>query len=226
MQYLGGKAKVAKYLVPIINSYRKPGQLYIEPFIGGGNIFVHMDAPKLGLDLHPQLIALYKAIKTGWEPPKIVSEEDYKRAKAGEFDDALRGFIGFACSFSGIYFSGYARSGDRNYALNSYNWFTKNRESLSLGDYELFDFMNLTEWGGALIYCDPPYRGTAGYSTGAFNHEQFWDTVRVLSQDNTILVSEYMAPNDFEVIYELERRLEMQSKDKTPRIERLFKFKG
>ena len=38
MQYFGGKARIAKDIVSVLNEYRKPNQLFVEPFCGGINI--------------------------------------------------------------------------------------------------------------------------------------------------------------------------------------------
>ena len=40
-----------------------------------------------------------------------------------------------------------------------------------------------------LIYCDPPYQHTTGYSTGGFDHDKFWDTMRKWSKNNYIFIS-------------------------------------
>lgn len=53
---------------------------------------------------------------------------------------------------------------------------------------------------GAVVYCDPPYKGTAEYSEGGFNHKDFWDWVREISKTNPVYVSEYEAPDDFRVV--------------------------
>ena len=50
---------------------------------------------------------------------------------------------------------------------------------------------------GALIYCDPPYRGTRPYTSMApFDHNAFWLRVREWASDAEciVLVSEYDAP--------------------------------
>ena len=40
MKYIGAKTKIAKYIVPIIQSYIDNNniELYIEPFVGGFNL--------------------------------------------------------------------------------------------------------------------------------------------------------------------------------------------
>ena len=43
-----------------------------------------------------------------------------------------------------------------------------------------------------IIYCDPPYRGTAEYTDNDFDHRQFDDWVRKLKYD--CFISEYNAP--------------------------------
>ena len=35
MQYLGGKTRIAKEILPIILADRKEGQYFVEPFCGG-----------------------------------------------------------------------------------------------------------------------------------------------------------------------------------------------
>lgn len=56
----------------------------------------------------------------------------------------------------------------------------------------------------SVIYCDPPYSDTAGYSVGKFNHEEFYDWVRNESKNNIVLISEFKAPEDFICIYSFE----------------------
>ena len=43
---LGGKAKTAKDIVPIIESYLGWGQIYVEPFVGGANVIQHVKSDK------------------------------------------------------------------------------------------------------------------------------------------------------------------------------------
>jgi len=58
----------------------------------------------------------------------------------------------------------------------------------------------------AVVYCDPPYKGTTEYAVGGFDHDIFWDYVRNLSQKHSVYVSEYQAPDDFECIFEYEQK--------------------
>ncbi len=58
-----------------------------------------------------------------------------------------------------------------------------------------------------------------------FNYEKFWDTVRHLSQNNKVFVSEEAAPEDFEIVWSktVERKV---GDNKKIAIEGLFKLKS
>lgn len=76
---------------------------------------------------------------------------------------------------------------------------------------------------GAIIYCDPPYIGTAEYTANdtTFDHQKFYDWCREKAKTNPVFVSEYHCPSDFKNIYEFERRQTL-SKGETKYNERLF----
>ena len=76
---------------------------------------------------------------------------------------------------------------------------------------------------GAIIYCDPPYIGTAEYIANdtTFDHQKFYDWCREKAKTNPVFVSEYHCPSDFKNIYEFERRQTL-SKGKTKYNEKLF----
>ena len=64
----------------------------------------------------------------------------------------------------------------------------------------------------AVIYCDPPYKNTAGY-LGSFNHEKFWTWVRV--QTEPVFVSEYTAPADIKVLMAVNKKTRLSAKGMT-----------
>jgi site-specific DNA-adenine methylase len=71
-----------------------------------------------------------------------------------------------------------------------------------------YNEINIPE--GAVIYCDPPYKGTSEYKEGSFNHTEFWDWCRKIAKTNKIYVSEYSAPPDFETILKFEQKSTLQ----------------
>lgn len=229
MRYLGGKSKTRKQIAGYLESIRE-GRQYLEPFVGGAWILQEMSGERYASDSNGALITMYKALQTGWVPPEDVSEELYREYKAKQNeDDPLTAFIGIGCSFGGKWFGGYAGRTERNYAVNAKNSLLKQLPLIQdvkflHRDYRWFFPEN------TLVYCDPPYEGTTGYRSG-FSHKVFWDTIREWSEKkhgNTVVVSEYKAPADFQCVLEIPIKTDMRMKDgsKDSRIEKLFTYKG
>lgn len=228
MRYFGGKARIGKELAEFINQLHPDLGLYVEPFGGGCSVAEHIKAKKrVVADRHPDLILMWQALQGGWLPPTSVSEDEYKLAKDAE-SSALRGFIGFGCSNSGKWFGGYARdSTGRNYAQNAHNGVLKKIGNMQDVEFRNLDYRDVPA-ESAVVYCDPPYSGTTGFSVGKFNTVAFWEWVRLMSKTNTVYISEYSAPDDFETVWEKSVKTDMKDshKEKIPRVEKLFKIRG
>ena len=231
MRYMGGKAKIAKHIVAFLNQHRQPGQLFVEPFLGGCNILPLMALPKWGNEINPSIGMFYSALRDGWEPPGTVTEEEYKALRHAEHSP-LRGFAGMACAFGGDFFAGYAtqKTGTRNYANNGRNTALKTQPGLQGSTITWTDYRDMIIPDGSLVYCDPPYAGTTGYNKTQFDHDAFWQWVRALSLRCTVFVSEYTAPDDFEVVWEYVRDCGLKqgknsTESKPKRIERIFQYK-
>lgn len=228
MQYMGGKARISREIVGILESVRISEQQYYEPFIGACSIFSSMSCPKIGSDVHQDLIMLWNAVQDGWIPPDTVSEEEYELAKSAP-SSALRGFIGFGCSFGGKWFGGYARGyKGRNYASNARNSILKKSSGLNHSGCYIIQcsFEDLSP-EASLIYCDPPYASTTKYNgTDHFNHQRFWNVIRDWSINNIVIVSEFDAPPDFTCIATLSKRVDMRYSEtsKNRPEEKLFCF--
>ena len=106
MRYMGGKVRIAKYLVPVLQERLKDKDTFVDLFCGSCNIVSAIKAPnRIANDLHKELIALHKAVQQGWVPPSVVTEEDYKQAKQAE--DHLKallvlGVVSVVYTFVGI----------------------------------------------------------------------------------------------------------------------------
>ena len=227
MRYLGGKSKIRKQVAAFLESVRKPNQVYFEPFVGGGWVLQEMSGKRVASDGNKALIALYKAVQDGWEPPEFVSEDDYKiYQKLQASDDPMTAFCGFGVSFAGKWFGGYARSeGKTCYAATSKRSLMKQKPMLRGVHFESRMF---NEWNpkDALVYCDPPYAGTTQYGAfDGFDHELFWQTMRDwVSRENTVVVSEYSAPDDFVCVEEFVSQMGLSVGDKVTRPKRVEKL--
>lgn len=173
-------------------------------------------------DTHPDLIELLKAVRDGWVGPKTVTGKEYQVIK-GEEPSVLRGFIGFGCSNSGKFFGGYARDATgRNYAANARSSLLKLAPKIQGVEFRLEAYSDFDQQVD-LVYYDPPYDGTTGFTTGPFCTETFWGWVREVSRRSIVLVSEYNAPDWMNVLWQKNVRTDMNSKDgKLSRVEKLF----
>lgn len=207
MQYLGGKSKISKDIAKIINDEIGGNKSvpFVSLFCGSCAIESKVETDtKILNDAHPYLIALYKALQNGYEMPDSISREQYYWVKEHkDADPALTGFVGFGCSFGGKWFGGYASNNRKEkYDKQTKNSLCRIIHSLSNAKFYNLDYRAVPIPDNAVIYCDPPYNGTTGYSTGKFNSDEFWDYVRGLSSTHKVFVSEESAPKDFECIWE------------------------
>jgi DNA adenine methylase len=228
MHYLGGKARLNKQISAFLNGIRE-SDVYWEPFCGACWVSIKIDAPiRVLSDAHPQLIAMWQHLQTGWEPPDTVSEGMYNLAKhTDHFPDYMQGFIGFGCSWGGKWWGGYARDpkSDRNYAKNARNSLLRKTPLLTDVDFTCVDYSKITPSVISQIYCDPPYANTTGYGNNKFDSDIFWKIIREWSSlGHQVVVSEYVAPDDFICVKEFPTKTDLGNKEnaKIPRIERLF----
>lgn len=237
MRYLGGKARVSKPLTDFLKSVRKTNQTYVEPFVGGGSVIRLMDGQRIASDFCPYLITFYKQLQNGWLPPEIISEERYKELKQLYKETVCNGEIGFAmyfCSFGGKAWGGYARDKkgvvDNRLINGQYRDSVKLQKDIKDVTFICYDYETLFKWledikSKCLIYCDPPYKGTTEYKN-KFDHVRFWKVMREYSTIHDIYISEYVAPEDFECVWSIERKTNLNIKNggKSNRVEKLFKY--
>lgn len=234
MKYMGSKARFAKHLLPIILNDRKPHQSYIEPFAGGMNMIDKVEGIRIANDQHEELMAMWQAlIYDKWDPPKSVSEDEYKAIKyhQNDYPKHLVAYVGFN-SFGGKWFAGYRRDkqGKRDYWAEHYRNITKQVPNLEGVILSCKSYTELEIPENSIVYCDPPYASTTKYRDG-FYHEQFWEWCRQQSKaGHHVFISEYNAPEDFKCIWEKPAKTSFSwHADNLPAkksIERLFVYKG
>lgn len=220
MRYLGGKKRLAKLIKEtIMNEVGIGNGHYYEPFIGGGSVGAVMGNSfdyAYYSDIHPDLIAMWNALKDGWQPPTEASKEYYDTLKKDTTVSPERGFIGFGGSFGGKFFNGYARGfqangSPRNYPAESARAVAKDIQGMKAKKETLFTCQSYDEINptpSSIVYCDPPYENTTGYSsTPKFNHEKFWAQAKNWAEKGShVFVSSYQAPEEWEVLWEKEHR--------------------
>jgi DNA adenine methylase len=202
MQYLGGKAYLAKYISPIINKYLDYSDTFYSPFCGAINVECRLKFPKMYLsDINYYLIMLYRYMQHGWLPPENVSEEEYNYIKTHRNEHpGLSGFVGHACAFGGLFFAGYAR-GSYNYAKVGYSSILKKFVPLIDANFDHKDYRELFPIN-SVVYCDPPYQDASKDNRyPSIDSDEFFQVMRDWSKNNLVVISEYRAPNDFVSIF-------------------------
>jgi DNA adenine methylase len=229
MRYLGGKSRIRKQVAGYLESIRKPEQVYFEPFVGGAWVLQEMTGKRIASDGNFALIEMYKALQSGWTPPESITKEQYAEYKAKQdARDPMTAFVGIGCSFAGKWFGGFASSKERNYCSNAKNSLSSQLPKIASCAFVHGTFDTHLVGDGWLIYCDPPYQGTTAYGAfSGFDHDKFWATMRSWSVNNTVIISEYSAPKDFESMLEIETKTDMRFSDgsKKETTEKLFKLK-
>lgn len=221
MQYFGGKSRISNELSDELNKMLKKDQSFVDLFCGSCNVVSKIcdSRVRIANDKHPYLIKMHSEIQKGWIPPSNVTEEEYKHIKNNlDENQQLSGFVGFACSFSGKWWGGYARNkrGD-NFALQSKRSLLAKHNTMRDVIFTSFDYNKVDIPHGSLVYCDIPYKDTTQYSNilGIFDHEEFYNWIISNKENFTVVFSEYKknVPSCFSIIWEKNSNKEIRNKN-------------
>lgn len=224
MQYMGGKSRIARSIAEIINEIPRRKIKNCQTHCSdnhagcGGNCFVSLFcgscaveskvqgfSRKLLNDRHEYLIAMLQGVQQGYNLPEHITLEQYRYIRENkDADPVLAGFVGFGCSFGGKWFGGYARNKTgTNYAEQSKRSLLKDMATLQDAQFVCGDYRRLCIPPNSVIYADPPYNNTTGYTGDKFDTTEFWIAMRLLADlGHTVFVSEQEAPPDIQCIWE------------------------
>jgi len=228
--YMGGKVRLAKHIREVILSYVPEGErvAYWEPFVGGAAVLERIAGDFqwcYASDVHEDLILMWQAVQAGWLPPSEVSEEEWRRLKFAE-PSALRGAVGFGCSFGGRWFEGFARCGGRgdDFAGALHRALMKSISRIQNVTFQQVSYIDAKPTRDLVIYCDPPYQSAKRFSgTNAFNSAEFWQRAREWSEAGCkVFVSEYTAPEGWVSVWSRETQISLKTEGDAVATERLF----
>lgn len=236
MIYMGGKARIAKHILPLILRDRTDGQFYVEPFCGGCNMIDKVKGNRIANDKNTYLIQMWRHLTKGWEPPMVIEKDFYQavrevwKQKSGAFPPELMGWVGFTGSFNGTFFrayTGHARStasGVRDYIGAAMRSILRQVDDLRGVCFLNRDYKDLVLPSKCIIYCDPPYRDTESYrNQNTIDHRDFWEWCRKkVKQGHKVFVSEYSAPDDFRCVWEMELKTSFGRRKAKNAVEKLF----
>ncbi|AHK11677.1 AdoMet-MTase [Shewanella sp. phage 1/41] len=235
MKYMGSKARIAKYILPIILKNRKEGQWYVEPFVGGANMIDKVDGNRIGADSNTAVIDALQFIRDCSTPKNNseYSELDYMRdAKLARSNCSISGLSSYALiafSFGAKWIGGWSRGknskGDRrDYVTEQHKASEKQKPLLQSVNFIGCGYSDLEIPPQSIIYCDPPYAGTTKYKDD-FNHDEFWQWCRdKVKEGHQVFISEYNAPDDFECIWSKDIQSGLNTNSTKKGVEKLFVF--
>jgi DNA adenine methylase len=181
MRYVGGKARIAKWIrdhiLEVADQYRGVDLTYVEPFVGSGAVLEQVARSGrfqklIANDVHPDLIRMWYALtKEGWEPPPYITKEDYQQLQSSYVPSPLRGYAGFCVAFGGKWM-GWLEQRPPQQAGERLSVLRRARILRSV-EWKNIDYAELTIPPTSIVYCDPPYLDTTGYSCGDFDHDRF-----------------------------------------------------
>lgn len=239
-RYAGGKYRLGRYIAKNIEDYEQMYDMknnitrrrpYLEPFVGMCGVMrhIHTNRRRVGCDLNLDVIAMWKSLQEGWEPPMEITENEYNRLRDDVPEgDPSRGIVAHGASWGGYYFSKYMPDIYPGCRRNVMKFFPL------VSDVDFKDggcYTKFLDVKGYTIYCDSPYANSIG-ATGKksrflnqFDHDKFWEDMRHLCKHNLVFISEGIAPDDFRIIWEKETLSRMAGKGiekRKVRSERLY----
>ena len=244
MMYMGSKYKIGKRIIEAIKNDLKEQNLtemtWVEPFAGSLGMLFHTGGifgKRIASDVDEDVITLWQRMQEGYVPPEDVTAEIYQsvRFNQSQHPKELVAFIKNGCSFGGKSWGGFAKpdSGGRNYPAEASRLCQK--KIARCMDVEFFHcvYQNLEKIAvtkfnqQTVVYCDPPYANTTGYSKDGFSHQEFWAwCVEMAKRGPIVYVSEYSKPDsvDADLIWEMTRKNALSQKTKV-QTEKLYRVK-
>lgn len=220
MHYMGSKARHAAEIIAITCSGRKPGQTYVEPFVGGGNVICRVPGPRIANDVNRYMVALLDAVgNQGWLPPETMSKDEHALIKADpdKYPPELVGFAATGPTFGSVWMGPWAADPDGKSGMR----YRQARDAVKkdapglrgikfhCGFFDQFDIPP-----ESIVYCDPPYAGDAldsserGYgskvkidvgetlSKNNWSTNKFWKWADgLVCAGHCVFVSEYCGPS-------------------------------
>jgi DNA adenine methylase len=239
IKYVGSKNRISKEIVPIIQKCIDEHDIhtYFEPFVGGANMIDKIKCNRcIGNDINEYLIALLKAVQSGWNPLESVTmtKEFYNNVKDNKdkYPKEILGLCGLCATYNAKWFGGYAGivhtkiDTYRNYYEEAVKNLLKQKDDIKDIKFISTDYLTLneTKMKNWVIYCDPPYQDTTKYNNIGFEYDVFWQWVRDTSKNNFVFVSEYNAPKDFKCVWSKVLTTTLDKSSRSTATEKLFTY--
>lgn len=234
LSYQGSKRRLMPALQSIARERSRDCRFYVEPFLGGANSIAAnvYGLPMILSDAHGELIALYTALRDGWEPPAVITRSEYEAARRRDPDlpTHVIAWRLLAASAKSRYDTSWAKDPRRNgdliapYSKPQAEAARKLGLALKGAELHALSYERLKIPSGSYVYCDPPYKGTAEYKVSGFDSEAFYEWAEKTASEfgRTVIVSEYQAPDHWPVIHRQELLATIGKSNNAKRLEKVF----
>lgn len=223
MVYMGGKFRIRKHLLPILQKEADKAEGYLEPFCGGCNVIEKIcQKNRVAADRNKWLIEFWKSLDKLDDLPRELSREEYSKTRdrynKGEVNWYISA-VGFLGSFGGRFYDGGFGDGVWEGRINN----VRNQlEGLKGVEFICRDYKDTPDLRNWVIYCDPPYQGVKGYREGLV-YDEFWTWCKEMSKKNIVFISEMNCPIG-EVVWEKEVKRTI-GEERPTAVEKLFRIK-
>jgi len=200
MKYQGSKTRIVKDILKIMLSVRGD-RVWVEPFVGGGNMIDKVTGKRIGADINKWAIEALTIIRDRVEDlPKNNTEftkDDYEKIRQGA-EHEFKAIAGFCYSFGSKWLDTWAKGKGRDFVKETYSSLNKQKPLLQGVELICCAYNELKIPENSLIYCDPPYKNTRKYNkVQSFNHSEFWQWAEEQAKNHIVFVSELTAPENW-----------------------------
>jgi DNA adenine methylase len=211
---MGSKARHAVELIAITCANRRPGQHYIEPMVGGGNVICKVpraDGPRIANDINSRMVTYLDALGNhGYEPPASMTKIEWSKLMKdpNSYPPELVAFAATCLTFGSVWMGEYVKEEGR--CLQGRNGALRDAPGLTgITFYSMpYDQINPHIPPESIIYCDPPYANTTIYegaktkiaigeslAKNTWKPLTFWKWADALvDEGHRVYVSEYKGP--------------------------------
>jgi site-specific DNA-adenine methylase len=210
MRKYGGKSanghRIAKVLKQFMKKHKGKYKNYVEPFCGMWGVGKHLikKLHKYGIKAYASdgcedLILLLREIRDGtFKDPGYITKQRWYQLKYSTIPSAERAVAGFGYSYMGVWFNGYLADAfhDPNYLYTNLLSFAPLLEKVKMRYSDYHKAMRGIK-GRSVIYCDPPYEGSACKfgSTYGIDHKAFKRRVKKWKQQgHAVFISSHEFP--------------------------------
>lgn len=226
MRYMGGKFRQSKVIAEYIRENKGDCTVFVEPFCGMASVSkrIGKEFDRVILsDINRHVVNLLRSLVDGtykgYKPTHQQQvEEDYlyyKSLKDTNSNDPMIAYFGNGMSFGGRWFAGLIRNSGHNSFVKEFpslDQVETNNRSLLIDQRQLLEINNLelvvSSYDklpiptGSFVYSDSPYgSGISHFYTGGFDSNKYWEWVREISADNSIVATNTCYPPDFEILH-------------------------